>query len=151
MVTQFQKYVDNPRQLLLDARALRVNAMRQALVGKVPANIKPENLIVDDEIEIAARPVGREGQVRRLFSSRLALHAASRVETRIQVRQFVLALLVMMVVLVAGTATFSLDRPSLSAQYALGGAFFSLLLWGGLAGLPGDGPECPRFCGHDGV
>lgn len=131
MVTQFQKYVDNPRQLLLDARALRVNAMRQALVGKVPANIKPENLIVDDEIEIAARPVGREGQVRRLFSSRLALHAASRVETRIQVRQFALALLVMMVVLVAGTATFSLDRPSLSAQYALGGAFFSLLLWGG--------------------
>lgn len=131
MVTQFQKYVDNPRQLLLDARALRVNAMRQALVGKVPANIKPENLIVDDEIEIDARPVGREGQVRRLFSSRLALHAASRVETRIQVRQFALALLVMLVVMVAGTATFSMDRPGLATQYALGGAFFSLLLWGG--------------------
>lgn len=131
MVTQFQKYADNPRQLLLDARALRVKAMRQALVGKVPANIKPENLIVDDEIEIDARPVGREGQVRRLFSSRLALHAASRVETRIQVRQFALALLVMLVVMVAGTATFSMDRPGLATQYALGGAFFSLLLWGG--------------------
>lgn len=131
MVTQFQKYSDNPRQLLLDARALRVKAMRQALVGKVPATIKPENLIVDDEIDIDARPVGREGQVRRLFSSRLALHAASRVETRIQVRQFALALLVMLVVVVAGTATFSMDRPSLAAQYALGGAFFSLLLWGG--------------------
>lgn len=131
MVTQFQKYMDNPRELLLDARALRVKAMRQALVGKLPANIKPENLIVDDELEIDARPVGREGQVRRLFSSRLALHAASRVETRIQVRQFALALLVMLVVVVAGTATFSMDRPSLAAQYALGGAFFSLLLWGG--------------------
>ncbi|HBO7934633.1 TPA: TraM recognition domain-containing protein [Pseudomonas aeruginosa] len=131
MVTQFQKYADNPRQLLLDARALRVKAMRQALVGKVPATIKPENLIVDDEIEIDSRPVGREGQVRRLFSSRLALHAASRVETRIQVRQFALALLVMLVVMVAGTATFSMDRQGLATQYALGGAFFSLLLWGG--------------------
>lgn len=124
-------YSDNPRQLLLDARALRVKAMRQALVGKVPATIKPENLIVDDEIEIDSRPVGREGQVRRLFSSRIALHAASRVETRIQVRQFALALLVMLVVVVAGTATLSMDRPGLATQYALGGAFFSLLLWGG--------------------
>ena len=131
MVTQFQKYVDNPRQLLVDTRALRVKAMRQALVGKLPPNVKPENLIVDDELEIDARPVGREGQVRRLFSSRLALHAASRIETRIQVRQFALALLVMLVVLVAGTATLSVDRPGLATQYALSGAFFSLLLWGG--------------------
>ena len=131
MVTQFQKYADNPRQLLLDARGLRLQAMRQALVGKVPTTIKPENLIVDDELEIDARPVGREGQVRRLFSARLALHAASRVETRIQVRQFALALLVMGVVMVAGTATFSLDRPGLATQYALGAAFLSLMLWGG--------------------
>lgn len=131
MVTQFQKYVDNPRQLLIDARALRVKAMRQALVDKLPANIKPENLIVDDELEIDSRPVGREGQVRRLFSSRLALHAASRVETRIQVRQFALALLVLLIVTVAGTATFSLDRPGLATQYALGAAFLSLLAWGG--------------------
>lgn len=131
MVTQFQKYADNPRQLLIDARALRVKAMRQALVGKLPANVKPENLIVDDELEIDARPVGREGQVRRLFSARLALHAASRVETRIQVRQFALALLILLIVTVAGTATFSLDRPGLATQYALGGAFLSLLAWGG--------------------
>ena len=131
MLTQFQKYSENPRQLLLDARARRVKAMRQALVGKLPANIKPENLIVDDELEIDARPVGREGQVRRLFSSRLALHAASRVETRIQVRQFALALVILLVVSVAGTVTFSIDSPGLATQYALVGAFLSLLPWGG--------------------
>ena len=39
MVTQFQKYVDNPRQLLLDARALRVKAMRQAHTHEILSSV----------------------------------------------------------------------------------------------------------------
>lgn len=142
MVTQFQKmgadfisklqgYGENPRQLILDLRALRLKAMRQALVGKV-AGVKVENLIVDDEIELENRPVGRKGQVQRLFSSRLALHAASRIETRQRGRMLMLSLGAL-IFCISAITYFTTTPTSLPSKYAMQALSLMMFAWAGWA------------------
>lgn len=130
MVTQFQKYIDDPRELVRQTRARRLAAMRSAVAGYLPASVRVENLIVDDELEPDSRPIGKDGQVRRLFSSRLALHAASRIETRLQARQFLLALGVLIIAMFVSGGMLALGggRPT---TYAMTGISTGLILLGG--------------------
>jgi hypothetical protein len=150
MLTRFTKYFDEPHALMRDWRYAQTRAMREALAEQLAADAPGwpvEQIIHDDQCEPEARPVDRAGQVRRLFYGRAALHAATRLETKMQARDLVMALGVFLVITVLGTALLvglnsgaDLARgtkvQTYAAQYAsFAAAFFMTALGGYLAWL----------------
>lgn len=147
MVTQFRTYartkldgifsfcntlLDNPRDVRIPFQKRQLAAMRQATLGRVPSDVRPEMLLVADDLEPECRPVDRTSTLRRLFFARLGFHAACRAELRIQARQFVLALLSFLAI--AGLMTqfnlISLISDPLIADYTSKGLMVGLLMIG---------------------
>lgn len=150
MLTRFKKYFDEPQAIKRDWRYAQTRAMREALAEQLAADAPGwpvEQIIHDDQCEPEARPVDRAGQVRRLFYGRAALHAATRLETKMQARDLVMALCVFLLITVLGSALLvglnsgaDLARgtkvQTYAAQYAsFAAAFFMTLIGGYLAWL----------------
>lgn len=79
--------------------ALRLAAMRQAMEGRLPDMVNVNKIVVDDFAEPELHPRTTAETTQRLFSSRLALHAATHIETSILSRQFGLAVLAFILVM----------------------------------------------------
>lgn len=143
MVTQFRKYaaklagflsplIDNPREFLIPFKKKQLSAMRQATLGRVPRDVRPEMLIVSDMLEPELRPVDTRGVIARLFSARLGFHAACKAELRIQARQFFLALLSLVgcLALLGQGSIIQMTNDPVVIEYTLNGLMIGLFFLG---------------------
>lgn len=80
--------------------ALRLAAMRQAMEGRLPDVVNVSKIVADDFAEPELRPRTTAETTQRLFNSRLAMHAATHIETSILARQFGIAVAAFLLVMV---------------------------------------------------
>lgn len=128
----FRTFIDNPRDFLTPFKKKQLAAMRQATLGRIPHNVRPEMLIVSDMLEPERRPADTKGVIARLFSARLGFHAACRAELRIQARQFLLALLslVTCLALIGQSSVIQMITDPIVAKYTLNGIMIGLFFLG---------------------
>ncbi len=89
----------------------RLAAMREAMEGRLPDMVNVQKVVVDDFAEPELRPLTTGQTTQRLFNSRLALHAATHIETSILARQFGIAVLAFVLVM---ALTFVMPQLGLS-------------------------------------
>ncbi|MEV1965814.1 hypothetical protein ABZR56_05045 [Pseudomonas aeruginosa] len=80
--------------------------MQEAIAGQLAKDAPGwpvKQILHDDVSKPEHRPVDRAGQIRRLLFGRAALHAAARIESRLLARQFLLAIIALVLSLILGS------------------------------------------------